>query len=76
MGEALGRTFGARGKTVQISTPTIEGRSRIAAAYERTDQRRFYEMRIEKMAVDSGYATQDVYQWARRHTAGSRRGGS
>lgn len=36
------RTFGSRRKELLTSTPTIEGRSRIAAEYEKSDQRKFY----------------------------------
>jgi phage terminase large subunit GpA-like protein len=39
--EARQRTF-ARRKRVKVSTPTLEGRSAIAAAYEESDRRRYY----------------------------------
>ena len=39
--EARQRTF-ARRKRAKVSTPTIKGRSAIEAAYEESDQRRFY----------------------------------
>jgi phage terminase large subunit GpA-like protein len=39
--EARQRTF-ARRKRVKVSTPTIEGRSAIEAAYAASDQRRYY----------------------------------
>jgi len=39
--EARQRTF-ARKKRAKVSTPTIKGRSAIEAAYEDSDQRRFY----------------------------------
>ena len=39
--DARQRTF-ARRKTFKVSTPTIEGRSAIEAAYQSTDQRRYY----------------------------------
>jgi phage terminase large subunit GpA-like protein len=39
--EARQRTF-ARRKRAKVSTPTIEGRSAIAAAYEASDQRRYF----------------------------------
>jgi phage terminase large subunit GpA-like protein len=39
--EARQRTF-ARRKRMKVSTPTIEGRSAIEAAYAASDQRRFY----------------------------------
>lgn len=39
--EARQRTF-ARRKRAKVSTPTIKGRSAIEAAYEDSDQRRFY----------------------------------
>lgn len=39
--EARQRTFSRR-KRIKVSTPTISGRSAIEAAYERTDQRRYY----------------------------------
>lgn len=40
LAEARARTF-ARRKIFKVSTPTIAGRSRIAAAYEDSDQRRY-----------------------------------
>ena len=39
---ARARTFGAKRKQFEVSTPTIEGRSRIWAAYEETDRRRYF----------------------------------
>jgi phage terminase large subunit GpA-like protein len=41
LAEARTRTF-ARRKIFKVSTPTIEGRSQIAQAYEDSDQRRFF----------------------------------
>lgn len=39
---ARARTYGARRKEYMVSTPTIEGRSRIWTAFEETDQRRYF----------------------------------
>lgn len=41
LGRARMRTFSRR-KHLRVSTPTIEGRSRISAAYEDSDQRRYF----------------------------------
>lgn len=42
LAEARTRTFGAKRKVYKVSTPTVEGRSRIWAAFEATDKRRYY----------------------------------
>lgn len=42
LAEARARTFAGSSKVLKTSTPTIEGRSRIAAAYERSDRSRFH----------------------------------
>jgi phage terminase large subunit GpA-like protein len=42
LAQARSRTFGARRKVFAISTPTIEGRSRIWSMFEGTDQRRYF----------------------------------
>lgn len=42
LAKARARTFGSKRKEYEVSTPTIAGRSRIWAAYEETDQRRFF----------------------------------
>jgi phage terminase large subunit GpA-like protein len=40
--EARARTFGRKKKIFKCSTPTIDGRSRIQAAYERSDKRHYH----------------------------------
>lgn len=42
LAKARARTFGSKRKEYEVSTPTIEGRSKIWAAYEETDQRRYF----------------------------------
>ncbi len=42
LAEARTRTFGAKRKVYKVSTPTVEGRSRIWASFEATDKRRYY----------------------------------
>ena len=42
LAKARARTFGSKRKEFEVSTPTIEGRSRIWSAYEETDQRRYF----------------------------------
>jgi phage terminase large subunit GpA-like protein len=42
LAKARARTFGAKRKEFEVSTPTVEGRSRIWSAFEQTDQRRYY----------------------------------
>jgi phage terminase large subunit GpA-like protein len=42
LAQARARTFGRSRKEFEVSTPTIEGTSRIAASYEATDQRRYF----------------------------------
>lgn len=42
LGVKRGATFRSRFKIVQTCSPTLEGQSQIAAAYERSDQRKFF----------------------------------
>jgi phage terminase large subunit GpA-like protein len=42
LAEARTRTFGGRRKILAISTPTVQGASRIERLYETTDMRRYY----------------------------------
>lgn len=55
-------TFGARRKILKISTPTFEGRSRICAEWETTDQR-FYHVPCPRCGDYSPIAFQAGSRW-------------
>jgi len=62
LAERAALTFGGRRKNLKISTPTIEGRSRIVAEFETTDQR-FYFVPCPRCGDESPLAFSPGSTW-------------
>ncbi|TAN72324.1 MAG: hypothetical protein EPN20_03785 [Magnetospirillum sp.] len=60
LAEARSLTFAHRRKVFLASTPTIRGLSRIEREYEVSD------LRIARLAIDTGYEASAVYAWGRK----------